>query len=198
VVSETVQRPDIILVCHSRWDTVYDVNILPPVKCSVGAWPFPRLSKATASYCQWNTIQGVDLSNFASFTMALVLVFHQLCPVWASAASSFILNTQYIASGSHWFTSISCQVMSLQHWIVSLAAHYWPREDLAYCWTTSVILNCTSTVSVTVSSYSLWAVFVSLISCFSSFWKAHIPFFTSSWLIHTYYLSSSWLVWMYF
>lgn len=89
-----------------------------------------------------------------------------------------ILNSQYIASGSHSFALMSCQVMLFLHLIMSPAARYWPHEDLPCCRMTSMVLfNCMSSVSVTVSSNSLWAGPVSLISCFSFFWETHVIFY---------------------
>jgi hypothetical protein len=94
---------------------------------------------------------------------------------------------------------MSYQVTLLLHLFVSLAAYYWPCEDLSYFRATSMILfNCMSSVSVTVYSNSLWAPCMSLISCFSSFWEALMSFITSASLVHRSCLRSSWLVQMSF
>jgi hypothetical protein len=68
------------------------------------------LWSVTASYCWWNTIQGVDLLNFTSFLMVLVCVPPAVCPVRTSIATSFILNSQCIASRSHSFTEVIWQL----------------------------------------------------------------------------------------
>lgn len=119
--------------------------------------------------CQ-QLVHNVDSSNFSGFTMTAP------CPVfppptflvWASTTSSCISNFLCATLKLQQFASMSSQ-------LYILLCHLKLITDLMKIQGLLLnhhhhALNCLSSRSVTASSNSLWAVFMSLISLFNSFW----------------------------
>jgi hypothetical protein len=85
-------------------------------RCMAFSWASQLLWSAIVSNCWWNTVQDVDPSNFHGFTLTVLVPVFPPPPhlVWAFTVTIYISNFQCRSSRS-------C-------WVMSPAAHYWPRE----------------------------------------------------------------------
>lgn len=141
-------------------------------RCVAFSWAAQLLWSVTASNCQWSTVHDVDPSHFGFTMMLLVLAVSPPSHlVRASIATSCISNC--------WHADM---------WLQFKLSHVTPTSSRVTCsstltlqtlwscyWTTTMIpFNYLSTMYVyfTVSSNSLWAVCMSLISLINSFWQA--------------------------